>query len=130
MEDRSKGSLKRHALCFRFGSRTRISPPSPHGDLFENRASRAAESCHDCQAAVETGGFRVDSRASLLKSGPALIPCDPDQSLLTLGGKTDWLTSSAQGGQLKPQEIQALIEWVKTGAPGDGPGGRLASRFR
>jgi hypothetical protein len=43
-------------------------------------------------------------------------PADP-------GGKTDW-----QGGQLKPQEIQALIEWVKWVLRAVGPAGRKAAR--
>ncbi len=55
-------------------------------DFFENKMRPIlAENCYDCHTAAEMGGLRVDSRERLLqggKSGPALMPGDPDKSLL------------------------------------------------
>ncbi len=42
-------------------------------------------SCFDCHTADEKGGLRLDSRERLLKggdSGPAIVPGNPDASLL------------------------------------------------
>ena len=44
-----------------------------------------AESCFDCHTDTQTSGLRVDSREALLKggdSGPAIVPGNPDASLL------------------------------------------------
>ena len=41
--------------------------------------------CYECHADKANGGLRVDSRQALLtggESGPAIVPGDPDQSLL------------------------------------------------
>lgn len=41
--------------------------------------------CYECHAETANGGLRVDSRQALLtggESGPAIVPGDPDQSLL------------------------------------------------
>src|SRR4029079_13140947 len=44
-----------------------------------------AANCYDCHADEKMGGLRLDSREGLLrggKSGPALVPGDPDKSLI------------------------------------------------
>src|SRR5689334_2904120 len=44
-----------------------------------------AANCYDCHAETKNGGLRVDSRDGLMvggESGPAIVPGDPDQSLL------------------------------------------------
>src|SRR5262245_28148000 len=41
--------------------------------------------CYDCHVDQQYGGLRMDSREALLKggaSGPAIVPGDPDKSLL------------------------------------------------
>src|SRR5687767_6904808 len=43
------------------------------------------ESCLDCHTDDEKGGLRLDSREAMVKggeSGPAVVPGDPDNSLL------------------------------------------------
>src|SRR5258708_3722221 len=44
-----------------------------------------AANCYDCHTDERMGGLRLDSREALLKggkSGPAIVPGDPDKSLL------------------------------------------------
>ena len=66
------------------------------------------------------GGLRVDSRERLLqggKSGPAVMPGDPDKSLLIQAVRQTGDLKMPKGGKLKPAEVQALTDWVKMGAP-------------
>jgi hypothetical protein len=98
------------------------SPSSaPDPDFFENKVRPVlAENCYDCHTAAEMGGLRVDSRERLLqggKSGPAVMPGDPDKSLLIQAVRQTGDLKMPKGGKLKPAEVQALTDWVKMGAP-------------
>src|SRR5580700_3099785 len=90
-------------------------------DFFENKIRPLlAENCYDCHTAAEMGGLRVDSRDRLMqggKSGPAVMPGDPDKSLLIQAVRQTGDLKMPKGGKLKPEEIQALTDWVKMGAP-------------
>src|SRR5580658_5259301 len=96
-------------------------PPSAGPDFFENSVRPVlATNCYACHTNSELGGLRVDSRQSLLKggkSGPALVPGDPEKSLLIQAVVQTGELKMPKGGKLKPAEIQALSEWVKMGAP-------------
>ncbi|MCU1384769.1 MAG: hypothetical protein JWL71_3466 [Acidobacteria bacterium] len=99
-------------------------PPSAAGtaEYFEaNVRPVLAANCYDCHADQRMGGLRVDSRDALLKggrSGPAVVPGDPDSSLLIQAVRqTRDTLKMPKGGRLKPAEIEALAEWVKAGAP-------------
>src|ERR1700722_7281750 len=89
-------------------------------DFFENKVRPVlAENCYDCHTSAEMGGLRVDSRERLLqggKSGPAVMPGDPDKSLLIQAVRQSGDLKMPKGGKLKPAEIQALTDWVKSGA--------------
>ena len=67
---------------------TAIAPAlaSEGDEFFENRVRPIlANNCYACHTNSELGGLRLDSRESLLKggnSGPAIIPSDPERSLL------------------------------------------------
>ena len=70
-----------------------------------------AENCYDCHTSAEMGGLRVDSRERLLqggKSGPAVMPGDPDKSLLIQAVRQTGDLKMPKGGKLKPAEVQAL----------------------
>ena len=44
-----------------------------------------AANCYDCHTDERSGGLRLDSREAMLKggrSGPAMVPGDPEKSLL------------------------------------------------
>ena len=79
-----------------------------------------ATNCYDCHTDQEYGGLRLDSRESMLKggaSGPAIVPGDPDKSLLIQAVRqTNEKLKMPKGGRLKPEEVEALTEWVKSGA--------------
>ena len=79
-----------------------------------------AENCHKCHAAQkQKGGLRLDSREALLvggESGPVVVPGRPEQSLL-IEAVTWQSLQMPPTGKLKPQQIAALSEWIKRGAP-------------
>ena len=96
--------------------------PAPNSaDFFESRIRPTlVNSCFACHAASELGGLRVDSREAILKggkSGPAIVPGDPDKSLLVEAVRqTNPKLKMPMGGKLKPQEVDDLVAWVKAGA--------------
>jgi hypothetical protein len=80
-----------------------------------------ASNCFDCHTDKAAGGLRVDSREALLKggdSGPAIVPGDPDKSLLIQAVKRlpDAPQMPSGRSKLKPEDIDILVEWVKGGA--------------
>jgi cytochrome c553 len=79
-------------------------------------------SCFDCHTADEKGGLRLDSRAAILKggeSGPAVVPGDPDSSLLIKAVRhTQGIPKMPRSAdKLSDAEIAALAEWIRMGAP-------------
>jgi cytochrome c553 len=91
-------------------------------ELFETRVRPVlANNCYSCHTNSNLGGLRVDSRASLLKggkTGPAIVPGKPEESLLIRAvSQQDPKLKMPMGGKLKDEEIADLAEWVKIGAP-------------
>jgi mono/diheme cytochrome c family protein len=79
-------------------------------------------SCFDCHTADEKGGLRLDSRAAILKggdSGPAVVPGNPDESLLIKAVRHVQGVSKMprSAPKLGDAEIAALTEWISMGAP-------------
>ncbi len=108
------------AVEARQGAAPAVAPQS--AEFFETAIRPVlAANCYDCHADERMGGLRLDSREGLLKggrSGPAIVPGDPDKSLLIEAVRqTRDTLKMPKGGQLKPAEIEALAEWVKAGAP-------------
>jgi mono/diheme cytochrome c family protein len=90
-------------------------------DYFESAVRPLlAANCFDCHADERMGGLRLDSREGMLKggrSGPAIVPGDPEKSLMIQAVRqTRETLKMPKGGRLKPAEIEALTEWVKAGA--------------
>ncbi len=79
-----------------------------------------ASNCYSCHQDSKLGGLRLDSRDAMLKggnSGAALLPGDPDKSLLIKAVRqTDPKLKMPMGGRLKDNEIEDLTAWVKAGA--------------
>lgn len=80
--------------------------------------------CHSQSAGKTKGGLALDSRAGWQKggeTGPALVPGDPDASLLIkairYADPDTAMPPSSAGGQLKPEDIKILEKWVAMGAP-------------
>src|SRR4051795_3569884 len=104
------------------GSAAQAAPSPEQVESFEAKIRPIlAANCYDCHADERMGGLRVDSREALLKggrSGPVIVPGDPDKSLLIEAVRQTRATlKMPQGGRLTAAEVDALVEWVKAGAP-------------
>ncbi|WP_053333675.1 PSD1 and planctomycete cytochrome C domain-containing protein [Gemmatimonas phototrophica] len=93
-------------------------------DFFETRVRPVlARQCAECHSEARTRGrLRVTSRAELLaggKSGPAIVPGDPNASLLikAIRHEIAKMEMPRDAPPLSPREIEGLVEWVKMGAP-------------
>ncbi|MEY2881176.1 MAG: hypothetical protein RLZZ15_3556, partial [Verrucomicrobiota bacterium] len=80
--------------------------------------------CHSAESGKSKGGLLLDTRDSLRKgggTGAALIPGDPDKSLLieAVRYRNDDLQMPPpdEGGKLPAEKIAALEQWVRLGAP-------------
>ncbi|MBI3413749.1 MAG: PSD1 domain-containing protein [Verrucomicrobia bacterium] len=77
--------------------------------------------CHSAEAEKLKGELFLDSREALLKggeSGPAIVPGEPEKSRLIEAiryGNVD--LQMPPKGRLSDDQIAALTEWVKLGAP-------------
>ena len=97
------------------------STPAAAPDFFENRVRPVlASNCYTCHADSAMGGLRLDSREAILKGGghgPAIVPGDPDKSLLIHAVRQDQsLKMPLGGGKLTDAEIADLAAWIKAGA--------------
>jgi mono/diheme cytochrome c family protein/cytochrome c553 len=95
--------------------------PAASPDFFEAKVRPIlAGSCYSCHTNSALGGLRLDSRDAMLKGGgrgPALVPGDPDQSLLVKAVRqTDAKLKMPMGSRLKDAEIEDIVAWVKAGA--------------
>jgi cytochrome b subunit of formate dehydrogenase len=76
--------------------------------LFRNR-------CSTCHGVTKVGGMSLATYQEALvggNSGPAIVPGDPDKSILV-----QIQQAGGHPGQLIDEELQNVIEWIKAGAP-------------
>ena len=92
--------------------------------LFESKVRPIlVEQCYRCHGPESGEGkakLRIDSLESLLSggvSGPAIVRGEPDQSLLILAVRHEGEVSMPPKQKLVQREIDALVAWVKMGAP-------------
>lgn len=90
-------------------------------EFFESRVRPLlAKNCMGCHTATKMGGLEMRSRALLLKggnSGPAIIPGDPDQSLLIRVVRHEHeKIKMPPSGRLQTEEIEVLRTWIRNGA--------------
>ncbi len=101
---------------------------SPPADIefFEKRIRPLlADHCYECHSAraeKSRGGLFLDSRDGLIHGGdlgPALVPGDPEKSLLIRAVRHDDpdLQMPPKKGRLSDRRIADLSEWVRAGAP-------------
>jgi len=95
---------------------------SPGLEHFERKVRPVlVRSCQGCHGAkIEQAGLRLDSRAAVLKggvSGPAVRPGDPQASLVVKAIRHLGPRMPIGGARLHPDEIEAIEQWVKNGAP-------------
>src|SRR5579885_3513866 len=79
-----------------------------------------AGKCYGCHTDAKSGGLQLDSREHILKggnSGPAIIPGDPDHSLLIQAlRQTHPRIKMPPGGKLPDDDINNIAAWIKAGA--------------
>ena len=77
--------------------------------------------CHSARAATVFGELRLDSAPALERggrSGPAVVPGDPESSRLILAVRHEsGQTAMPPDGKLSDAQINDLTEWVRIGAP-------------
>ena len=80
--------------------------------------------CHSTGAGKDKGGLLLDTRDGLLKggdTGPAIVPGDPQKSLLLKAVHRDdpdtAMPPKGKGEPLSKEQISDLEQWVKSGAP-------------
>lgn len=96
-------------------------PEAVLSDHFETHIRPVlAQQCFACHGAQKSGGLRLDSRAGLLEggaSGPAIVPGDPDRSLIIAALKHSGTLRMPKGGtRLTEEQIAFFVTWVKDGA--------------
>lgn len=115
------------ALCLAPLSHADEPKPAPkftreQEEFFETKVRPALfANCFGCHAdQQQMGGLRLDSLEHIRagnSGGPAVIPGEPDKSPLIQAIRYDGKVKMPPSGKLKPEEIAALTEWVKVGAP-------------
>ncbi len=79
------------------------------------------ENCFECHAGKkQKGGLHLDSLAAMLEGGdtePAIVPGHPEKSLLIKAINYDGKLKMPKTKKLKRDEIDALTQWIKMGAP-------------
>ena len=79
------------------------------------------EQCGKCHSGVKSeGGFSLESAASLAKggdTGPAIVPGEPDRSLLIQAIRHEGDVIMPPENKLSDRQIASLTLWVKMGAP-------------
>ncbi|WP_404307305.1 PSD1 and planctomycete cytochrome C domain-containing protein [Neorhodopirellula lusitana] len=98
--------------------------PAEHAQFFENEVRPLlANKCFECHGVDEQeGDLRLDSLAEVLRggdSGQALVPGEPDDSLLMQAVRYESLEMPPDE-PLSKQEVQTLSRWVEIGAPWPG----------
>jgi hypothetical protein len=112
-------SLSGLAVAPAFGE----APPNHADGLFEQKILPVLTgTCFPCHGGEKVkGGLRLDSRASILKggdSGPAIVPGDPDSSLIVQAIRhEDGLAMPPKKPRLPDPTIADFERWVKLGAP-------------
>lgn len=91
-------------------------------ELYEKKVRPAlVEHCVKCHGPEkQEGGLQVDSVAAMLRGGdqgPAVMPGDPDASLLIQGVRYDDINfQMPPKGKMPAETVAALEEWVRMGA--------------
>ena len=96
---------------------------SRHAEFFEKRVRPIlVNRCYACHGEkIQWGGLRVDSAEGLKTGGtrgPAFLPGKPEASLLVKAvSYKDAQLQMPPAGKLPDEEVAALTEWVRMGAP-------------
>jgi mono/diheme cytochrome c family protein len=96
-------------------------PEAVLSDHFETHIRPVlAQQCFACHTNSKSGGLRLDTRADMLtggKSGPAVVPGDPDRSLLLSAIKHAGIVRMPKGATRLPDDtIANFTTWIADGA--------------
>src|SRR5688572_26647595 len=97
--------------------------PPEQVEFFEKKVRPVlAEQCYKCHGAdKQKADLRLDSREAVLKgadTGPVLVPGDPTKSSLIKSIRHEGDSPMPEKAPKMPDDqIAALTEWVKLGAP-------------
>ena len=113
------------AIALGSGPAFAADPTPAQLDFFENKIRPVlADNCYKCHSPLAEkvkGGLLLDTRAGVLKggdSGPALVPGDPEASLMIKAIRyTDPDLQMPKDRKLPDDAIADLTTWVKMGAP-------------
>jgi hypothetical protein len=101
-------------------------------DFFEKSVrpllAKRCYSCHSAKTNAAQGGLYLDSIDSMLKGGksgaPAVVPGKPESSLLIKAiQRLNKDLTMPPGSPLPFSEVEAIVAWVKMGAPAPRSGG-------
>jgi hypothetical protein len=100
----------------------RAEEPREALDYFEREVRPIlADHCQKCHGAgKQESDLRLDSREGLVKggaSGPAIVPGQPDKSLLVAAIRHEGDIKMPPESKLTEAQIAAIAHWVKLGAP-------------
>jgi mono/diheme cytochrome c family protein len=113
------------------GPLARAAEPTPEAVAFFEKEVRPlfAERCQKCHGPKkQESGLRLDSREAMLRggsNGPAVVPGQPDRSLLLAAVRHQGDLRMPPNGKLRDDQVAALAKWVALGAPW--PGGAAAA---
>jgi len=89
-------------------------------EFFETKVRPVlASECFACHTDSQLGGLRLDSREAMLKggkSGPAIVPGDPEKSLIVTAIRQTGDLRMPKGGKLSQDKIDAIVQWIRSGA--------------
>src|SRR5262245_488084 len=106
--------------------KTPVQAPAPTAEQTEffeaNIRPVLLDTCGDCHVGDDKGGLKLESRETLLAggdTGPAIVPGDPDKSLLMHVIRRDdgYPAMPKKAAKLSDAKIAAFAEWIKMGAP-------------
>jgi len=86
--------------------------------------------CHGSKS--QMAGLRLDTSSGFLRggdSGPAIVPGEPNKSLLITVIHQTGAIKMPKGGKLKANEIADLEAWVKVGAPWPASAGQKSAEI-
>lgn len=106
-------------------------------DFFESKIRPIlVEHCYECHSTSKgkaKGGLLLDSKEGVIAggdSGPAIVPGDPEQSLLIKAVRylNEDLQMPPKNKRLADEQISLLEEWIRIGAPDPRDGSALAGQ--
>ena len=112
--------------CLTSGPAQTAAPPAPtaeQAEFFEKRIRPVlAQRCYSCHGSqVQASGLRLDSATAITRPTAAgripITPGSPAQSAVIQAIRYDGAIKMPPQGKLAANEIDALTQWVKMGAP-------------